>query len=169
MKKTALLPLLLLLAGLLNVSAAHAAVLAYPTPDNASFLIDVPDDWAVEAAGSRGDYAHVNSDSGVYLAVRTIEASEFDPKAAAEDAFGYLQENYKDVQLGDGKETQQAGMSTYLVSGTGKESDGTLVVFGMAWVRLKDGTVGEVWFAAPLADEDGISKSRTVLGSFRAP
>lgn len=169
MKKAVLLPLLLFLAGLLVVAAAPAKTLGYPGMQNASFLVDLPDDWEVEPGETTGDYVHVNSDSGVYLAFRTIEATDTAMKEAIEASIEFLKENYQDVQVGDPVEVKQAGLDAFLMDGTGKDSEGTGVVFRMAWIALKDGNIGEVWFAAPADDEDGINAAGAALSSFRAP
>ena len=169
MKKSALLPFVLLFAGLLAFATAQAKTLGYPDMKNASFLVEIPDDWTVEPGESVGDYVHVNSESGVYLAFRTVEASDNAMKQAIEDSIAFLQENYKNVKVGDPVEIKQAGQDAFVMDGNGKDSEGASVVFRMAWVALNDGTVGEVWFVAPADDEDGINAAGAALSSFRAP
>lgn len=169
MKKSALLPLLLFLAGLLAVAAAPAKTLGYPDLQDASFLVDLPNDWEVEPGESIGDYVHVNSDSGVYLAFRTIEATDNAMSEAIEQSIEFLQENYQEVQVGDPVEVKQAGLDAFLMDGTGNDSEGSNVVFRMAWVALTDGTIGEIWFAAHADDRDGINAAAAALSSFRAP
>lgn len=168
MKKSVLLPLLLL-AGLFAVGTLPAKTLGYPSMDNASFLVDLPNDWTVEPGESVGDYVHVNSESGVYLAFRTVEASETAMKDAIEASVAFLQENYKDVKVGDPVDAKQAGLDAFLMDGNGKDTDGNSVVFRMAWVALKDGNIGEVWFVAMADDPDGINAAGKALSSFRAP
>ena len=169
MKKSALLPLLLLLSGLLAFVTAQAKTLGYPDVKNASFLVDLPDDWTVEPGESVGDYVHVNSESGVYLAFRTIEGNEDSMKEAIEQSIAFLQENYQEVQVGDAKQVKQAGQEAFLMDGNGKDSEGDKVVFRMAWVALNDGHIGEVWFVAMADDEDGINAAGAALSSFRTP
>lgn len=169
MKKSALLPFVLLLAGLLVFATAQAKKLGYPDMENASFVVEIPDDWTVEPGESVGDYVHVNSESGVYLAFRTIDGNEDAMKEAIEQSIVYLQENYQDVQVGDAKQVKQAGQEAFLMDGNGKDSEGDKVVFRMAWVALNDGTIGEIWFAALADDKDGINAAAAALSSFRAP
>lgn len=169
MKKSALLPFVLLLAGLLAFATAQAKTLGYPDMENASFLVEIPDDWTVEPGESVGDYVHVNSESGVYLAFRTVEASDNAMTQAIQDSIAFLQENYKNVKVGDPVEVKQAGQDAFLMDGTGKDSEGASVVFRMAWVALNDGNIGEVWFVAPADDKDGINAAGAALSSFRAP
>jgi hypothetical protein len=159
----------LLLVGLLTAAVAPAGTLGYPDMDNPSFLVDVPDDWEVTAGDGVGDYGHVNSDSGVYLAFRTLEASEDSMKGAMEETVAYLEENYQEVQLGEPKEDSQAGMPVFIVDGNGKDADGANVVFRMAYVKLKNGGLAEIWFAAFADDAEGIQAAAAALSSFRAP
>lgn len=169
MKKSALLPLMLLFVGLLAVATAQAKTLGYPSVDKASFLVDLPDDWTVEPGEGVGDYVHVNSESGVYLAFRTVEASDNAMQDAIKESIAFLQDNYKNAKVGDPKEVKQAGLDGFVMDGTGEDSDGTAVVFRMAWVALKDGHIGEIWFVAFSDDEDGINAGGAALSSFRAP
>ncbi len=73
-RNLALVPLLLLAGSFVAVQAG-AGTLGYPSTEDASFLVDLPDGWEVEPGEEVGDFVHVNSDSGVYLAFRTIAGS----------------------------------------------------------------------------------------------
>ena len=108
--KLALVPLLMF-AGLVVASPAQAGVLGYPTTDHASFLVDIPDGWEVTPGDDEGDFVDVNSDSGVYLAFRTIAGSDSAMQEAIEDSVGYLKENYKNVDVGEPVDTKQAGLT----------------------------------------------------------
>lgn len=167
-QKLALVPLLML-AGLAVASQARAGVLGYPSTDHASFLVDLPDSWEVTPGEEVGDFVDVNSESGVYLAFRTIEGSESAMQEAIEDSVGYLKENYKNVNVGEPVDAHQAGLTGFYMDGTGKDEEGTAIVFRMAWLALKDGHIGELWFAAPADDKAGIAAASKVLNSFRAP
>jgi|JI10StandDraft_1071094.scaffolds.fasta_scaffold401656_2 hypothetical protein len=167
-KKWTLLPLLLL-AGWVMAAPAAAVTIGYPSTDHASFLVDVPSDWEVSPGEEEGDFVDVNSDSGVYLAFRTIEGSEDAMQGAIEDTVAYLQENYKNVTVGDPKDVKQAGLEGFLMDGEGKDEDGTAIVFRAAWLALADGTIGEIWFAAPASDKAGIAAAAKALNSFRVP
>lgn len=163
------LVLLLLSVGLVVAPPAQAGVLGYPTTEDASFLVDIPDSWEVEPGEEVGDFVDVNSPSGVYLAFRTIPGSETAMEEAIGDTVAYLEENYKNVNVGEPVDATQAGLTGFYMDGSGKDADGTGVVFRMAWLALEDGTVGEIWFAAPAADKAGIAAAAKALNSFRAP
>ena len=167
-QKLALVPLLMF-AGLAVASQARAGVLGYPSTDHASFLVDLPDSWEVTPGEEVGDFVDVNSESGVYLAFRTIEGSESAMQEAIEDSVGYLKENYKNVNVGEPVDAHQAGLTGFYMDGSGKDEDGTDIVFRMAWLALKDGHIGEIWFAAPADDKAGIAAASKALNSFRAP
>lgn len=168
-RKLALVPLLLMFAGLVAASPAQAGVIGYPSPDDASFLVDVPDGWEIEPGEEEGDFVDVNSDSGVYLAFRTIPGSESAMNEAIEESVAYIEENYKNVELGEPVDAKQKGLEGFYMDGTGKDADGGAVVFRMAWLALEDGHIGEIWFAAPADDKAGIAAASKALNSFRAP
>lgn len=167
-QKLAQIPLLLL-TGWLVAAPAPAATLGYPSIDHASFLVDIPDSWEVAPGEEVGDFVDVNSPSGVYLAFRTIPGSESAMTEAIEETVAYLEENYKNVAVGEPVDATQSGLTGFYMDGSGKDADGTGVVFRMAWLALKDGTVGEIWFAAPADDKAGIAAASKALNSFRAP
>lgn len=161
---------LLLCTGLVLASSAQAGKMGYPSPDHASFFVDLPDGWEVTPGEEVGDFVDVNSDSGVYLAFRTIEGSESAMQEAIEDSVAYLQENYRNVSVGEPVSTeQQGGLTAFYMDGTGKDEEGTAMTFRMAWIALEDGKIGEIWFAAPVDAKGDIAKAAKVLGSFRAP
>jgi hypothetical protein len=167
-KALALVPILLMAAGLAT-SPADAGTLGYPTTDHASFLVDIPDSWEVTPGEELGDYVHVNSPSGVYLAFRTIPGSESAMDEAIEGSVAYLEEAYKNVSVGEPTDANQKGLEGFYMDGSGKDEDGTAVTFRMAFLALKDGSIGEIWFAAPASDKAGIAAAAKALNSFRAP
>ena len=167
-KTLVLIPFLLLAAGFAT-APAEAGSLAYPSTDHASFLVDLPDDWEVTPGEGVGDYVHVNSPGGVYLAFRTLPASESAMNDAIEDSVAYVEGNYKGAALSEPAKTAQNGLGAFFIDGSGKEEDGTPVTFRMVFIALKDGSIGEIWFAAPLSDKAGIAAAAKVLNSFRAP
>ena len=165
-----LVPTLLSLLVLVSLAPpAHATVLGYPSTDDASFLVDVPDSWEIEPGAEVGDYVHVNSPSGVYLAFRTIPGSEDAMQQAIEESVAYLEENYGDVNVAEPVPAKQAGLEGFFMDGSGKDGDGKPVTFRMAWLALNDGHIGEIWFAAPANDKGGIAAAAKALNSFRAP
>jgi len=167
-KTLVLVPFLLLAVGFAT-APAEAGALAYPSTDHASFLVDLPDDWEITPGEGVGDYVHVNSPGGVYLAFRTLPASESAMNDAIEDSVSYVEGNYKGAALSEPAKTAQKGLDAFFIDGSGKEEDGTPVTFRMVFVALKDGSIGEIWFAAPLSDKAGIAAAAKVLNSFRAP
>lgn len=169
MKLSAMLPLMLFVSALVATPAAQAKVLGYPSTQNASFLVDLPDGWEIEPGESVGDYVHVNSPSGVYLAFRTIEASDTVMTDAIEQSIAFLNENYQDVKVTDPVDAKQGDLTGFYMDGRGKDEDGADVTFRMAWLALNDGNIGEIWFVAPADDKAGIAAAGKVLNSFRAP
>ena len=167
-KRFSLIPLLLL-AGLAVASQARATVLGYPSTDHASFLVEVPSDWEIGPGEAEGDYVHVNSPSGVYLAFRTIPGSEDAIQQAIEESVAFLEENYQNVSVGEPVEAKQKGLEGFFMDGTGK--DRTARPSPSAWPgwRSNDGHIGEIWFAAPASDKAGIAAAAKALGSFHAP
>jgi hypothetical protein len=167
-KKLALLPCLLF-AGWIGASPAEAGTLGYPTTDHASFLVEIPDSWEVTPGEEIGDYVHVNSPSGVYLAFRTMPASESAMDDSIDEAIAYLEANYDNVAVDEPRDAKQAGLEGFYMDGSGKDADGTAVSFRMAFLALDDGSIGEIWFAAPAKDKAGIAAAAKALNSFRAP
>ena len=90
-------------------------------------------------------------------------------REAIELSITHLQENYKNVKVGDPVQVKQAGPDGFVMDGIGEESDGTAVVYRMAWATSKEGQIGEIWFVAHSDDEDGVNAGGAALSSFRAP
>lgn len=64
-------------------------------------------------------------------------------REAIELSITHLQENYKNVKVGDPVQVKQAGPDGFVMDGIGEESDGTAVVYRMAWVTSNDGQIGK--------------------------
>lgn len=168
-RKFSLVLLLLSFAALVATPLAQAAVLGYPSTEDARFLVDLPDDWEVEPGEGEGDYVHVNSPSGVYLAFRTLPGTEDAINEAIEDSKVYIQENYTDVKLTEPVKAAQAGLQAFYVDAYGKDQEDSEVTIRMAFIGLGDGLIGEIWFAAPLDDKEGLAAAGKVINSFRKP
>lgn len=167
-RKLALLPFLLF-AGGMNTWSAGAETIGYPTADKPSFLVDLPDDWEIAEGDAEGDYVNVSGPSGVALAFRTIAGSESAMDDAIEESVAHIEENYKNVSLGEPVDAEQKGLTGFYMDGTGKDEEGGAVTFRMAWLALKDGHIGEIWFVAPADDRAGIAAAAKAINSFRAP
>lgn len=161
----------LLVAGLLAAGAASAknVTWGYPSADNASFLIDAPEDWEPAPGEEVGDYFELYGPTGVALSFRTVPGTEDALKTAVEESIAYLHETYTDVKLDPAKDSVQAGLEGFYGTGSGVDEEGTKVVFGLAWYQLEDGNIGEIWFVAEAGDTAGAKAAGKILESFRAP
>ena len=159
----------LLASALTLAPLAHADTLAYPSPDAASFMVDYPSSWELTPGEAVGDYLTLMSDGGTTLMLRTLPGKSEEVEQAVKDSIAYVQENYKNVKVGDPVEVKQAGQDAFVMDGNGKDSEGASVVFRMAWVALNDGTIGEIWFVGPTEDADGIGEAAAILDSLRSP
>lgn len=164
-----LLASLLLATGLLTADLARADTLAYPTTEKTSFLIDYPSDWTLEQAESEGDYMTLTAPTQTILQFRTIEGTEETLKQAVVESYDYIKESYTKVELGEPKEVQQHGLRGLIAGGTGHEAEVGDVNFGVAWLELKDGTIGEIWYVAAVEDTEGRAAAVDIMNSFRAP
>jgi hypothetical protein len=160
----------MLLAGFVVASEVQAGTMAYPNTQHPSFMVDLPEHWEMAQAEGEGDFVHVNGPNGVYLAFRTIPGDAGAMMEAIEDTENYLKENYKNVKLGNPVTAKQRGLEGFYMDGSGSDKeDGSAVTFRAVWLALKDGKIGEIWFAAPTADTQEIAAAAKVLNSFRAP
>ncbi len=170
MSKTSVVLSCLLLAGVGLAQKASAGTAGYPTMEHASFLVDLPDDWAVDAAEEEGGYVDVTGPTGANISFRTIEGSVDDLKAAMKEAGEYLDERFDDVKLAPVEKSEQRGLGGFTQAGSGKLKDGGAEMgFVLAWYDLKDGKIGEIWYAVEKGDEKGHAAALKILDSFRAP
>ncbi len=147
--------------------AASAGIIAYPTAQKPSFVVDVPDAWELEPAEEEGGFFTVTGPTGVVLSFRAVGGGDLD--GAIEESIGFIQENYSNVNLEPAKEAQQHGLSGAFAMGQGKDkSTGKASVFAVAWFELKDGSIGEIWYAADAGDKAGAAAAGKILDSFRA-
>jgi hypothetical protein len=152
----------------LAAAQAETKTLHYPTQDATMFSIDAPADWEVTAISEVGEFGSLESENGSVLQFRAVECeSEEDAKAEidaiSESTAEFLQENYKDIELGDVKELEIKGMPAFQLGGDGKDKDGNDVKFVSAIIILGPTTIAEVWAAAYAEDLDS---AEAVLGSF---
>lgn len=163
------------LAALITLSTAAAfadTTIAYPTADAATFTINVPDDWELTPAEAEEDYFLVSSPSSVELWFRSMAISSGDEAAAVvEEAMTsgaeWLGEHYKGVELGEPTEGEREGLPTISVPGKGVDKEsGEAVVFTIAFLFLKDGTLVEFWGILPVGDDEGREAAQAILDSF---
>lgn len=150
---------------------AHAGTqtIYYPTQDNPAFSITAPDTWKLTPGESEGDYFDLDGPTGAVLSLRTIPGTEDDMKEAIQDSIKFLGENYTDVKIDDPKDHTMNGLKGFYTVGAGKgKADGGPTVFGMAWYALKNGQIGEVWFAASANDKDGADQADKILDTLKA-
>lgn len=166
--KAAVVPFALLAAVLLT-PAAEAKKIAYPSPEKASFVVEVPDSWKVTPGSEVGDYVTLEGSTGVVVQIRTIEASEDSMKSAITDSIDFVKQTYKDVQLGDPQDAKVNGLDGFSASGTGKDKDGDAMMFVMEWFGLKNNQLAEIWFAASADDKDGVAEAAKIEASLKAP
>jgi hypothetical protein len=163
------------LTGFLAICSQTAnadTLIAYPTVDEPTFTITVPDDWELEAAEEEEGYFLVASPSGVEMWFRSIEiASEDDLSAAIDEAIEgggeWLDENYKDVEFGEVTEGEREGMPYVSIPGTGVFTEsGEKVVFTIAFIFMENGSLAEFWGILPAGDQDALAVAQAVLDTF---
>ncbi len=157
----------LLAAGLLAAPFISAETLAYPSTDDASFLIDYPPTWEMTPGETTGDYTTLLGTAGTTLMFRTVPGE--DAKEAVESSIEYVFENYTEVNLSEPKESNHRGLTGLMLGGTANDKEMGKMKIGMAFYKLDESTMGEIWFAAPQDDQEGIAEAVEVLNSFRPP
>jgi len=168
--KTCVVLSCLLLASLGLTRSAAAVTAGYPTMEHASFLVDLPADWKIDAAEEAGGYVDVTGPTGATISFRTIDGNADELKAAIADAAQYLKEHFDNVQLAPAEKSEQRGLGGFTQTGSGKAKDGGAETgFLLAWYDLKDGKIGEIWYAVDKGDEKGHAAALKILDSFRAP
>lgn len=163
-------PAALLLLASLTVSAPLLAdtTMAYPSADNASFLIDYPDHWTMEPGESVGDYSTLTGPNGTTLWFRTVDGNKEALQQAMVDTGEWLKEHYTDIEVSDPTPAAQHGLSGFQATAAGTDEDGNRVGFALAWMDLKDGNIGEIAFAT-FGDEAEVKQAGAILNSFRSP
>ncbi len=153
----------------LGAAAQASQTIMYPTTESPSFMITAPDDWKLDPADEEGGYFDLNGPTGAVLSFRTVEGTDEGMKNAIQECIDYLNETYNNVKLDKPVDHKVNGLEGFYAVGTGKDKeDGSNMVFGMAWYALKDGSIGEIWFACEATDKAGADQADKILNSFKA-
>lgn len=145
-----------------------AETLAYPGPDNASFLIDHPKSWEVVPGEEVGDYVTLNGPTGVVLQLRTIPGTDSAMEEAITASAEYLKETFQKVKLDEPKQIDEKGLTALLVTGGGVDNEDQEVGFAMYYIALNDGNIAEIWYAVIKGDKKGHDAALKILNSFRS-
>jgi len=154
--------------------AQAETLLAYPTVEEPTFTITVPDGWEFEPAEEEEGYFLVSSPSGVEMWFRSMEiASEDELSAAIDEAMEggaeWLDENYESVEFGEVAEGERDGMPFISIPGVGVFSEsGEEVVFTIAFIFMENGSLAEFWGILPAGDAKALKVAQAVLDSFEA-
>jgi len=149
--------------------AQETNVIAYPTVDEASFIIEVPDDWEMTAAEEVGEYFHLDGPTGAVFSFRTIEGSEDALQEAIEGSLEDVSSLFSEIELGDAEDWTPDGLTGFYAVGSGKDKDGTDVRIGLAWCALNDGKIAQMWFVTDLDDAPGIKAAELIANSLASP
>lgn len=156
-------------AGLLLGATAKAETLAYPSADNASFIIDHPSSWEMEPGEEVGDYVTLNAPSGAVLQLRTIPGTEKAMDQAVQENVDYLGETFSNVEMGEPQELKHGKLEGSVITGSGKDEDDQDVGFAIYFIALPDGKIAEIWYAVVKGDQEGHKAAVKILDSFRTP
>jgi hypothetical protein len=169
MKTTQALLAALTLAISIPAQAEETTLIAYPTVEEASFTIEVPDGWKMTEAESDGDFFHLDGPTGAIFSFRTIEGSEGALQAAIEDTMKHIGELFTEIELGDAQDWTPAGLTGFYATGSGKDKDGTEVRIGVAWCALNDGKIAQMWFVSDAGDASGMAAAESIANSLASP
>ena len=153
-----------------SVRCAEMQTIVYPTADAPSFKITVPSNWEMKQAEEEGDYFHLSGPTGAVFSFRTIEGSEDAMSDAIKRSMEQIDEDYKNVKMGDAQDWSPDGLKGFFVSGTAvgkKENDE--VTIGMGWAALEDGKIAEFWFVGDVDDKKGVSAAEDIANSLKVP
>lgn len=175
MKPTAISLTLLAAALFAAVSVSHAeTTIAYPTTDDATFTITVPEDWELTPAEAEDDYFLVTGPTNAELWFRSFAVSSGEEAGAAvEEAMTsgeeWLAENYKGVEFGDPTEGTRDDMPYISLAGKGVEKEsGETVIFTIAFIMMDNGSMAEFWGILPVGDDEGKAAGQAIVDSFEA-
>ncbi len=167
--KSVLFSLFLTAVALTSVQAEDQ-LLAYPTADDASFVITIPEDWELKQAESEGDYFDLTGPTGAVFSFRTIKGSKASLEKAIDESVEGAAETFNDLKFGDPEDWTPNGLTGLYMTGSGKDKeDGTVNNIGMGWCFLEDGKIAEFWFAAHSTDKAGIAAAEKIANSLKAP
>ena len=138
--------------------------IAYPTVEESLFTIVSPEDWELTPAEEKDDYFVLEGPTGATLYLRAMPGKI---EETIDENLEYLEENYKDINIGEPSESSEGGFASLAASGTGKsKEDDTEVSFGMAWIAFPTGQVAEIWFETTADDKEGAAAAQKILQSF---
>lgn len=165
-----------IIVALLVLTATQAArcadmqTIAYPTVKEESFEITAPSDWEMKQMEEEGDYFHLLGPTGAVFSFRTIEGTEDSMADAIKEAMEDLDEDYKNIELGDAQDWTPSGLKGFYATGTAVEKKhNDEVTVGMGWAVLEDGKIAEFWFVADVDDTKGKSVAEKIANSLKAP
>jgi len=150
--------------------ASESVTIAYPTTDDASFLITAPEDWELDPAEEPDGYFDLTGPTGAVFSFRTIKGTESALEQAIKESVEEANDMFADVQLGEAMDWTPDGLEGFYAVGDAKDKeDGTPIRIGMAWCALKDGRIAEMWFSAEAADTEGLEAANKIANSLRSP
>ncbi len=149
--------------------AEETTLIAYPTLEETSFTIEVPDSWKLTEAEGDGDFFHLDGPTGAIFSFRTIEGSEDSLQVAIEDTMTDLGTLFTKIELGDAQDWTPGGLTGFYATGSGKDKDGTEVRIGVAWCALSDGKIAQMWFVADADDASGMKAAESIANSLASP
>jgi len=169
MKTTHALLAALAFATSIPAHAEETTLIAYPTLEETSFTIEVPDSWKMTEAENGGDFFHLDGPTGAIFSFRTIEGSEGALQAAIEDTMTHIGTLFTDIELGDAQDWTPGGLPGFYATGSGKDKDGTEVRIGVAWCALNDGKIAQMWFVSDADDASGMASAESIANSLASP
>jgi hypothetical protein len=144
-------------------------IIAFPTIEKASFLIEVPPTWELTQAESEEDFFHLDGPTGAIFSFRTIEGTEETLKEAIDDTLSHVGSLFTDIELSDAQDWQPNGLTGFYATGSGKSADNEPVSIGVAWCALPDGKIAQVWFVSDANDAAGMREAEFIANSLQAP
>jgi hypothetical protein len=169
MKHTYSLLAALVVAIAIPAHAEETTLIAYPTVEQASFTIEVPDSWEMTAAEDDGDFFHLDGPTGAIFSFRTIEGSEDVLKEAIDDTMSHIGGLFTEIEIGDAQDWTPGGLTGFYATGSGKDKDGSEVRIGVAWCALNDGKLAQMWFVADADDAAGMKAAESIANSLASP
>ncbi len=168
---TALLHLFAFIFTLALSTARADQTIVYPSQDDPLFSVTAPDGWDFEAAEEEGDYFTLTGPTGAVLYFRSVQAD--DMEAAAAETLEHVEDQYKNVKMGETTERQGNGYAVFAANGTGVDKDsGDAVAFGFGWIALdsqieEKNQIAEIWFEADADDEAGSELAQEIIATFK--
>ncbi len=169
MKPFLLSALAFLALTLFSAMAQETHVVAYPTIEEPSFLIEVPETWELTPAENDGEFFHLDGPTGALFSFRTIPGDEETLKAAIDDTLSHIRKLFTQVELSEAKDWTPGGLSGFYATGSGKSDQGEDVSIGVAWCELNDGKLAQMWFVTAADDAKGMREAENIANSLQSP